>query len=186
MRAFALVATLILFAALAACSEEKPADAVAPPANASLSEADVEQFLDVYPKYLRWAENREGPVTDAEVRDYLTRQGVDPSRFLRVVERIMLGYMAISLNDELPRLKRRIEAMEQTRREIMGDGNVAESQKQRIREEFDELIREQRRMMQQLGAFSQSERELLLKHESRVEDVLSDALNASEREGESG
>ncbi|MFW5837018.1 MAG: hypothetical protein ACOCVM_03360 [Desulfovibrionaceae bacterium] len=184
MRTLMIGALLALCLLAGGCSEEPAKDQPEKFARTSpsqnLTASDLQVFLEVYPRYLRWAESQPGDVAEEDVQSFFERQSVDPARFQWIMERVMLGYMAISLDDELPRLEQRIEQLDRTRREILSDGAVNERQKKDIREQFDELLAEQRSMLERLRTFSESERELLLEHESEVEALLKESLKKEE------
>lgn len=175
MRTAALVLMILFLTYAAGCSGEA-SDAPAGHRNASLTDQDIQLFLEVYPAYLKWASAQEKPVTDDQAKRFLSSQGVDPARLQWIMERVMLGYMAISLEQELPLLEKRIADMDRTRQRLLRDGAIDEKQKESIHREFDELIREQQEMVKKMRAFSENERELLLAHEQEVGAVLHEAL----------
>jgi hypothetical protein len=172
MRVTALLLATLFLACATGCSGDS-ADAPSGRGNASLTEQDIQLFLRVY---LKWTNVRESPATHDQTERFLLSQDVDPVKMQWIMERVMLGYMVISLEQELPLLKKRIANVDRTRQKILRNRVLDEEQKENIRREFDELIQEQREILKRMHGFKEEERELLLAHEREVGSVLHQAL----------
>lgn len=137
----------------AATESQAPLQDQAVPGDPVISQQELDRFMADYPTYITWAQSQgaqQPPIEEIEA--YVRDLGWDSERFGYVLNQVVIGAMALQLEDQMQEIKDQTEQIKAQRDQLMASANLTEDQKSQMQAQVEQILQSREQMIQAVEA----------------------------------